>query len=298
MLQHHLILNLIIPNQVKKLILPESYGMELFYRKFGNEGDQPLIILHGLFGLSDNWVTFARRIAMEGFEVFVPDQRNHGQSPHSGNFNYLALTDDLFEFIDEHEIEQPVLLGHSMGGKVAMRFTLENAEMVKKLEVVDISMKAYPPRNQHKQIISAMRQMNLENVKSRRQVEEQLEEFISEQRIRQFVLKNLHRTSQNNFEWRLNIDGIETNLDDMFDAIEIGQIFEKPTLFIKGGASDYILLEDFEAIRRNFPFAEIITIAGASHWVHVEAPERFYQLTHGFLTGNPTWYKNLKEKTP
>ncbi len=270
--------------------------MELFYRKFGNEGDQPLIILHGLFGLSDNWVTFARRIAMEGFEVFVPDQRNHGQSPHSGNFNYLALTDDLFEFIDEHEIENPFLIGHSMGGKVAMRFTLENPDMVEKLVVVDISMKAYPPRTQHKQIIRAMRQVNLENVKNRRQAEQQLEKLISEQRIRQFVLKNLHRTSGNNFEWRLNTDGIETNLDDMFDAIHTGQKFEKPVLFIKGGASNYILLEDFEPIRTNFPNAEIVTIAGTSHWVHVEAPERFYQLSSGFLMGNPTWYENLKNE--
>ncbi len=270
--------------------------MELFYRKFGNEGNQPLIILHGLFGVSDNWVTFARRIAMEGFEVYVPDQRNHGQSPHSGNFNYLALTDDLFEFLDEHEIEHAVLLGHSMGGKVAMRFALENPDLVKKLVVVDISLKAYPPRTQHKQIIRAMQRVDLEQMRNRRQVEEQLEKLIPEQRIRQFILKNLHRTSQNSFEWRLNIDGIETNLDDMFDAIETGQTFGKPTLFIKGGDSDYILLEDFDDIRNNFPHAEIVTIAGTSHWVHVEAPERFYQLIWGFLKGNPTWYKNLKEE--
>jgi len=276
--------------------LPESYSMELFYRKFGNEGDQPLIILHGLFGLSDNWVTFARRIAMEGFEVYVPDQRNHGQSPHSGDFNYLALTDDLFEFMDDHEIEHSMLLGHSMGGKVAMRFTLENPDLVEKLVVVDISTKAYPPRTQHKQIIRSMQQVDLGRLKNRRQAEEQLEKLIPEQRIRQFILKNLHRTSQSRFEWRLNIDGLETNLDDMFDAIETGQTFENPSLFIKGGASDYILLEDFDAIRKNFPHAEIVTIAGTSHWVHVEAPERFYQLTWGFLKGNPTWYKNLKKE--
>ncbi len=268
--------------------------MELFYRKFGNEGDQPLIILHGLFGISDNWVTFGRRIAMEGFQVFIPDQRNHGRSPHSGNFNYLALTDDLFEFIDDHEIENPMLLGHSMGGKVAMRFTLENPELVAKLIVVDISLKAYPPRSQHKKIIAAMRQVNLSKAKSRREVEEQLEPLLPEKRIRLFVLKNLHRTNQNDFEWRLNLNGIETNLDDMFDAIETGQVFKKPALFIKGGASDYILPEDFDNIRQNFPFAEIITIAGASHWVHVEAPERFYQLAWGFLTGKPTWYENMK----
>ena len=276
--------------------MPESFKMELFFRKFGHEGDQPLIILHGLFGVSDNWVTFARRIAMEGFEVFIPDQRNHGQSPGSGNFNYLALTDDLFEFIDEHEIEQPMLMGHSMGGKVVMHFSLENPELVKKLVVVDITLKAYPPRTQHKQIIRAIRQTNLDGMKNRRQVEDQLVAIISDQRIRQFVLKNLHRNVQNHFEWRLNIDGIETNLDDMFDAIQTKETFKKPALFIKGGASDYILLEDFDAISKNFPHAEIVTIAGSSHWVHVEAPERFYQLTYGFLTGNPSWYPDIKKQ--
>ncbi len=270
--------------------------MELFYRKFGNKGQQPLVILHGLFGLSDNWVTFARRIAMEGFEVFVPDQRNHGQSPHSGNFNYLALADDLFEFLDEHQIENPMLLGHSMGGKVAMRFTLENPDTVEKLAVVDIGTKAYPARIQHKKILQAMRSIDLNRIKNRRQAEEQLETMIPEKRIRLFILKNLHRNEQNRFEWRLNIDGIETNLDDMFDAIETTAVYEKPALFIKGGASDYILPEDYPLIRKNFPHAEIISIAGASHWVHVEAPERFYQLTYGFFSGEPTWYRQMKNR--
>ncbi len=264
--------------------------MELFYRKYGSKGDQPLIILHGLFGVSDNWVTFARRIAMEGFEVFVVDQRNHGQTPHSGNFNYLALTDDLFDFMDDHEIENPMILGHSMGGKVAMRFALENPHLVKRLIVVDISLKAYPPRTTHKQIIKAMRSVDLEKISRRQAVEEQLQPIIPEKRIRQFILKNLHRNEENRFEWRLNIDGIEPNLDDMFDAIETKGQFEKPTLFIKGGASDYILLEDYELIRKNFPNAEIVAIANTSHWVHVESPEVFYQLTMGFLTGNPDWF--------
>lgn len=269
--------------------------MELFYRKYGNEGDQPLIILHGLFGVSDNWVSFARRIAMEGFEVFVVDQRNHGQSPHSGNFNYLALTDDLFDFIDDHDIENPMILGHSMGGKVAMRFALENPHLVKRLVVVDISLKAYPPRTTHKQIIKAMQAVDLATITRRQTVEDQLQSVIPEKRIRLFVLKNLHRNKENRFEWRLNIDGIEPNLDEMFDAIDIQEQFEKPTLFIKGGASDYILLEDYELIRENFPNAEIVVIANTSHWVHVESPEIFYQLTMGFLTGNPDWFvKNEK----
>ncbi len=265
--------------------------VQLHHRKFGHPGDQPIIILHGLFGLSDNWVSYGKRIAQEGFEVFIPDLRNHGQSPKSEVFNYLALTDDLFDFIDEHEIDCPILIGHSMGGKVAMRFALENPAMVKKLVVVDITLKAYGPRPHHRKIIQAMKSVDLPAVKTRREVEEQLAPLIPELRIRQFILKNLHRKAGNSFEWRIYLPGIEASLGEMFDAIDTIIKFEKPTLFIKGGASDYILLEDFAQIRYNFPKAEIITIEGTSHWVHVEAAERFYLLTSGFLTGNPSWYK-------
>ncbi len=270
--------------------------MQLFHRKFGEEGDQTIIILHGIFGTSDNWYSYARRLSQEGFEVFTLDQRNHGQSPHSDNFNYLAMTDDLFDFIDEHEIEDPILLGHSMGGKVAMRFALENPQMVNKLIVVDISLKAYGPRKQHKSIIKAMKSVDLALVKTRKEVEDQIANLVPELRIRQFILKNLHRKEKDEFEWRINIPGIEQNLDQLFDGIDTITKFEKPTLFVKGGASDYILLEDYDQIRYNFPNAEIITIADASHWVHVESPERFYQLTMGFASGNPTWYERAKEK--
>lgn len=266
--------------------------MDLFYRKYGENGDQPIIILHGLFGISDNWVSYARRIAMEGFEVFVVDQRNHGQSPNSDNFNYLALTDDLFDFIDEYVIEDPILIGHSLGGKVAMRFALENPHLVKKLVVVDITLKAYGPREHHRKIIDAMKAVDFSAVFNRSDVENQLMVSIPELRIRQFIMKNLHRKEKNDFEWRIYLAGLENNLDEMFDAIDTITKFEKPTLFIKGGASDYILIEDFDQIRYNFPNAEIITIEGASHWVHVEAMEKFYQLTMGFATGQPSWYKD------
>ncbi|MBC8320381.1 MAG: alpha/beta fold hydrolase [Bacteroidetes bacterium] len=265
--------------------------MQLFFRQFGETGKQPIVILHGLFGISDNWVSYARRIAMEGFEVFVVDQRNHGQSPQSDKFNYLALTDDLFDFIDDHEIEDPIIIGHSMGGKVAMRFALENPHLVKKLVVVDITLKAYGPQEHHIKIINAMKSVDFNIVNSRSEVETRLEAHIPEMRIRQFVMKNLHRKGKDEFEWRIYLNGIENNLDQMFDAIDTITKFEKPTLFIKGGASDYILLEDFGQIRYNFSNAEIITIEGASHWVHVEAMERFYQLTMGFVTGEPSWYK-------
>ncbi len=267
--------------------------MQLFFRRFGEKGNQPVVILHGLFGNSDNWVSYARRLSQQGFEVFIPDQRNHGQSPHNDNFNYLALTDDLFDFIDENEIEDPIIIGHSMGGKVAMRFVLENPLLVKKLIVVDISLKAYGPRKQHLSFIKAMESIDLAKVKTRHEVEEELSSFIQEPRIRQFILKNLHRKGKEKFEWRLYYEGIKNNLNKMFDAIDTSVKFNKPTLFIKGGASDYILLEDFDQIRYNFPNAEIITIENASHWVHVETAEKFYQLTSGFAEGTPSWYQKV-----
>jgi len=264
--------------------------MQLFFRKFGEPGHQPLIILHGIFGASDNWATYGRRIAQEGFEVFIPDQRNHGQSPHNDIFNYLALTDDLFDFIDDNQIHNPIILGHSMGGKVAMRFALENPQLVKRLVVVDISLKAYGPRPQHKKIIQAMKSVDLGQVTNRSDVDEQIAALIPQPPIRQFILKNLHRKEQDVFEWRMNLQGIDKNLDKMFDAIDTESRFMKPTLFVKGGDSDYILLEDYGQIRYNFPNAEIVTIADTTHWLHVEAPERFYQLTMGFVTGDPSWY--------
>lgn len=264
--------------------------MHLFYRKFGETGNQPLIILHGIFGSSDNWATYGRRIAQEGFEVFIPDQRNHGQSPHNNIFNYLALTDDLFDFIDDNNIYNPIILGHSMGGKVAMRFALENPQLVKRLVIVDISLKAYGPRPQHKKIIEAMKSVDLDMVSSRAEVDEQLSSLIPQVPVRQFILKNLHRKEHDEYEWRMFLEGIDKNLDSMFDAIETGSRFMKPTLFIKGGDSDYILMEDYGPIRNNFPNAEIVTIADTTHWLHVEAPEKFYQLTMGFVTGSPSWY--------
>jgi pimeloyl-ACP methyl ester carboxylesterase len=267
--------------------------MELAFKRYGNPGDQPLIILHGLFGLSDNWVTFGKRIADENFDVIIPDQRNHGKSPHSDVFNYLAMTDDLLELVEKLELEKPILLGHSMGGKVAMRFAIEYPELVKKLEVVDISLKAYGDRPHHRAIVQAMQSVDLSVLTSRTDAEEQLALKVPQERIRQFLLKNLHWKDKNSLEWRINLDGIAANLNQMFDAIQTAEVFTKPTLFIRGGASDYILPEDYPHIRHNFPRAEIITIEGASHWVHAEAAEQFYQISSGFLMGNPDWNKEL-----
>lgn len=257
--------------------------MRLYHRHYGK--GKPLIILHGLFGLSDNWVTFARNLTGLGYEVSIPDQRNHGRSLHSDTFNYLALTDDLMEFIDEHNIEDPVLLGHSMGGKVAMRFALENPELIEKLIVVDISLRKYPPRHQHKKIIQAMRAVDFTKASNLGDVEDQLKFLITEKRIRQFIMKNLYyRDNRNMLDWRINFEGICDNIDEMFDAIDVGSVYDKPSCFIRGDLSDYVSDDDIEQIKRKFSNSEVHTISGASHWVHAEKPGEFYSIVKRFLT--------------
>ena len=258
--------------------------MKLFYRTFG-EGPA-VIILHGLFGISDNWVTFGKNLAEQGYKAYIPDQRNHGQSPHSPVFNYLALTDDLYEFIEDHEIENPVIIGHSMGGKVTARFALENSELIKKVIIVDISLRAYPSRNSHAKIIDGMRRINFDMAKSRTEVDMLLTERIPDFRIRQFILKNLYWKEKDKLAWRINFEAICENLNELFDGIDTIDRFSKPALFIKGGLSDYILPEDFPTIKFNFPNAEIVTIENTSHWVHAEAPEKFAEIVFDFLQKN------------
>lgn len=255
--------------------------MQLFYRTYGK--GTPFIILHGLFGISDNWVTFAKKIAELGYQVFVIDQRNHGQSPHSPNFNYLALVDDLFEFIDEHELENAVILGHSMGGKVAMRFALENPDYLSKLIVVDISLRHYPPRDYHLKVIRAMKKVDFSIVKDRPEVEAILAEDIESPRIRQFIMKNLYRKEKDVLAWRMCLDAIANNLDAMFDGIEPERPLNKPTLLVRGGKSDYVLDSDIEPIEKAFPQALIKTIPNATHWVHAEEPALFYKYVVDFL---------------
>jgi pimeloyl-ACP methyl ester carboxylesterase len=258
--------------------------MELFYRQYGK--GKPLIILHGIFGISDNWVTFARKMAAQ-YQVFILDQRNHGQSPHDPTFNYFALCSDLYEFIEQHEIKDPIILGHSMGGKVAMHFALENPGMLKALIVADISMRAYNRRFRHLDMIDAMMNVNFTNAEKRADVEKQIKHQIPDKRTRLFAMKNLYRRERGGqFAWRLNLEAINLNMDEVFQGIESKNLFEKPTLFVRGGNSDYVKYDDFDQIYRNFPRADIKTIEGAGHWLHAEKPEEFRKLISEFLIRN------------
>lgn len=254
--------------------------MNLFYREYGS--GQPVIILHGLYGQSDNWVTVGRKIA-DQFHVFIPDQRNHGQSPHTTIHSFPAMADDLAQFIEDHEIENPVLIGHSMGGKVAMTYALENPGKVNKLVVIDISPRKYPERITHTQIISQMLSVDLEKVSTRSEVEKILESRITDARVRMFILKNLYYKLHGKLAWRLNLEAINQSMDLIFDGIRSENNFPGPALFIRGGKSDYILDSDTPLITSLFPEAIIKTISGASHWIHADAPEELCALLSDFL---------------
>lgn len=254
--------------------------MKLFYRHMG-EG-QPVIILHGIFGISDNWVTIGRKLA-EKFEVFIPDQRNHGQSPHSDTFNYFALVDYLYEFIGDRQIVNPILIGHSMGGKVAMNFALENPSKVDQLIVVDISLREYPARQEHMDILHAMMAVDFDKVTSREEVEAIVSEKVRSERIRMFIMKNLYRMGKSRFAWRMNVNSIYQNIENVFAAVDSRYVFERPALFIRGGSSGYVRDDDYPAILERFPAATFTTIEGASHWVHADKPDELCAVFSEFL---------------
>jgi esterase len=250
--------------------------MKLFFRRFGQ--GNPVVILHGLFGISDNWVTIGKRLSKE-FEVYIPDLRNHGQSPHSKIFDFPALVQDLIEFTEEDII----LIGHSLGGITAMQFALQNPLFVKKIIVVDISLRKYQNSRDHQQLINAMLGVDFSIAGKRSDVEQQLVSVIKSQRLRQFLLKNVYWRNKNTLDWRLNLNGINENLPLAYERTADDLQFPGSALFIRGGLSDYILDEDFKEICKKFPRAELSTIPNATHWVHADAPEEFFDVVNRFL---------------
>lgn len=268
--------------------------MELFFRKYG-EVAPPLIIVHGLYGSSDNWVSIARDLS-DRFEVFVVDQRNHGQSPHSPEHDYPSMREDLREFMDLQGIKKAVLIGHSMGGKTVMSFAEAWPERVQALISVDIAPKSY--RNlalasrtaaNHSSMIDAMLKLDLSKVKSREDADEALATNIGSERIRSFLLKNLRRESGGAFHWRINLDALNSNLDDIFVGMDReriaagGGITGFPALFISGGNSEYIRPADLQIIQDIFPTAEVVKVPGAGHWVHSEQPALLVKTIRYFL---------------
>jgi esterase len=254
--------------------------MKLNYKAYGS--GKPIIILHGLFGSVDNWHSFARRLG-EYLKVFVIDQRNHGRSPHDDELSYEVMAEDLREFMAEVNLDSATLLGHSMGGKTAMQFALTYPQKVDKLFVVDTS----PKKNAGRQVgvidaIKALNMMDLERITDRKRADEQLMPYIKELTMRQFLLKNLIRSKNGAFEWRVNLNAISKNYDKILSGV-CGTSFHNSSIFIRGENSNHILDEDWDEIRKYFPSAELCTIPGAGHWVHTDVPELFLKRILDFL---------------
>ena len=254
--------------------------MKLFYRQFGK--GRPVVILHGLFGLSDNWVTFGRQLS-EHYAVYIPDLRNHGQSPHSNVFDFPSLENDLLEMVEENGLEHIYLLGHSLGGKTAMFFALHHPELVNKLVVVDISLRKSQPSREHQQLLNAMMSVDLRAAKSRSEVDLQLQTMVKSKKLRQFLLKNVYWRDKNSLDWRLNLKAISDNILSVFEGVDVSGSYPGPALFIRGGLSDYVLDADIDELKMKFPGGEMKTIAMASHWVHADAPGEFSFLVKNFF---------------
>jgi esterase len=254
--------------------------MKLFFRESGQ--GQPLIILHGLFGSSDNWFTLAKTFA-EFFHVYLVDQRNHGQSPHSDDFNYKLLAEDLNEFIETNNIKNPIIIGHSMGGKAVMNFAVKYPSVAQKIIVVDIVPKAYPIH--HDQILEGLTKMPLTELKSRNDAEEFLSKYVLDNSERQFLLKNLVRTAEGGFAWKLNVNAIDQHIEEIGEGMQYEGTFSKPSLFIKGLKSRYYKTGDEELIQTIFPNAKFVTI-DSGHWVQAEKPLEFSQEVLKFTKAN------------
>ena len=253
--------------------------MKLNFKKVG-ESDQKVVILHGLFGSLDNWMTHARFLSKEGYEVYLVDQRNHGKSPHEEGHNYDLMASDLHEFLNDHNIKNPFLIGHSMGGKAVMQYAMNYKHSIKKLVVVDIAPKYYPPH--HGTIIDAFRSVDIQKITSRKEAQESMESHISDFGVMQFLLKNLDRTSDG-YQWKVNLDVIIDNIESVGSTYDFVESQEVETLFIRGSKSDYILNEDRTLLKMHFPNSNLLTIKDAGHWVHAEQYENFIKVLHYYL---------------
>jgi esterase len=269
--------------------------MELSYRKMGQ--GPPMIILHGLYGSSDNWFSIGKAFS-DRFEVYLVDQRNHGNSPHTREHNYIGLRNDLHDFMEIQGIEKTVIIGHSMGGKAAMFFAVAWPEKVQALIVVDISPRSYKslihPVTQsldHMNIITAMRGVDFTEVNNREDINLILSETIKSEKVRQFLLKNVKHKKGGGYGWKLNVKTLHDQLPQILDGLDHkpymngNGITGFPVLFIKAENSGYIKEEDISIIKTIFPMAEIVTIPGADHWVHVEMPELLIKTISYFVLG-------------
>ena len=257
--------------------------MQLNYCQYSTSGE-PLLILHGLFGSHSNWGWHAKKLAAR-FAVIGVDLRNHGGSPHAEIMNYQIMAEDIQELLQHLDIEPCSIIGHSMGGKVAMQLSLSHPELVSKLIVVDIAPVAYESSaDDQMSVITGMESLDLAKIKNRVEAEDNLRSFIHDESTRQFVLTNLVREKSGGYRWRINLPVIKKEYGNLRAESTGNKIFKKPVLFIKGALSNYIKIEHEKNILKYFPKATSKIIMGGGHWLHVDKPKAFNKIAVDFLT--------------
>jgi len=251
--------------------------MQLNFKKLGT--GKPLIILHGLFGSADNWFSISKELK-DNFTLYLIDQRNHGDSPKSDEWNYDVMVEDLNELMDNEGLDKANLMGHSMGGKTVMNFALKYPEKVEKLIVADISPRYYAVH--HQRILEGLNALDLEAIGSRKEADDQLAEYVPNLGERQFLLKSLGGGTDG-FEWKINLPVITENINEVGKALTDGESFSGPTLFLAGSNSSYIQQSDLDDIDAFFPNNEVEFIADAGHWLHAEQPDAVVEEIRRFL---------------
>ena len=252
----------------------------MLFSRIEGEG-MPLLIIHGFMGMSDNWKSLSMHYAALGYQVHLLDLRNHGRSFHSDIFTYEAMVHDVIEYAKAHQITSMDLIGHSMGGKVAMALAVQQPSLVRKLVVADIGPKYYAPH--HQEILTGLNAVDFSSQPDRSQVEAILYPYIPDSGTRQFLMKNLYWKTPGQLDFRFNLKVFTTQIDQVGQALQEGSCFEGPTLFIRGGKSSYILDADWPLIQIYFPNAVLATIPDVGHWLHAENPVAFFEHTKLFF---------------
>ncbi len=269
--------------------------MKLFFREEGKEKNQSIVIVHGLYGSSDNWLTVGKKLGLD-FHVYMIDQRNHGRSPNADSHTYENMVEDLAEFFNEHQIEKAILLGHSMGGKTAMAFAADYPERVSKLIVADIAPKNYFELQeksqyfQHQLILESLKELRQHDFKSREEIGNFLQLKLGDEGLVMFLLKNAYKNKETHkFDCRINVDVLYDYLDEIISRVDYHwfsdrlPILNYPVLFIKGEKSIYIGEDDEVKVREIYPEVQIIGIPDAGHWLHAEQPQLFFQAVSNFI---------------
>ena len=253
----------------------------ILHSKIVGEGDKIIVILHGLFGSGDNWKTYANKLVSQGFCIHLIDQRNHGRSFHTDEFNYELLVIDLKNYLDQNNINDCILMGHSMGGKTAMNFALKYSEYVSRLIVLDIAPKYYPVH--HNKILEALTSLDLDQISTRKEADQKLTNYIDDSALKNFLLKNLYWVNRNKLAFRFNLLSLKKNISSIGEKVNDNNKFLGKTIFLRGEFSTYVEEKDNIEINMLFPESSIITIPKSNHWLHVDNPDHFFSTIMEFI---------------